>query len=226
MHFLKEPAYIDLVNKRKRCNLCEGLKNPSDFPDYDIAEIGAWSLWQNGLDADLLLVGQDWGGIDYFKQHKGRDVGENPTNKNLVTLFHSLGIPIEGPESGKKNSRLFFTNAILCLKEGGLTTPVEQQFATVCCSVFLKPLIDLMHPKVVIALGKFAYESIAVSYNLRVLPFRDAVENIDGFQIGKNSRLFPVYHCGARGWNINRKGPVQLEDWKKIGRYLASGKSI
>jgi Uracil DNA glycosylase superfamily len=223
MESQKKQECLDLVKSRKSCHLCEGLTNPSAFPDFDKDEIGAWSLWQNGLDADILLVGQDWGGVDYFTGHHGVDEDKNPTNKNLTRLFQSIGISVEGPETGKKNPRLFFTNAILCLKPGGLTTPIEKNYATVCSSKFLKPLIDLIEPKVVIGLGTFAYESIAASYDLPILPFMKAVENPDGFLIGKSSRLFPVYHCGAHGWNINRKGPVQIEDWRKIGENLKSG---
>ena len=222
MNIQKKKNYTTLVKKRKDCNLCNDLCNPSEFPQFDTSEIGPWSLWHNDLDADVLLVGQDWGGVDYFIKHKGRDEDSNPTNNNLVTLFRSIGISIEGPESGKKNSRLFFTNIILCLKKGGLTSPIQQKYATRCCSHFLVQLIDIIRPRVVIALGKFAYESIVKSYNLKIFPFRDAVECLEGFQIRKNIRLFPVYHCGARGWNINRKGPMQIEDWGKIKKYLGT----
>jgi len=194
--------------------------NPSKFQKYDSNEIGPWSLWQGGLDADILLVGQDWGGIDYFLKHEGIDEDRNDTNKHLVTLFNSIGIFMEGPESLLKNDKLFFTNAILCLKKGGLTTPVEQKYAEICCRNFLKSLISIIHPKVVITLGTFAYESIVQSYNLKYPPLKQAIHVETGFILESGIRLFPVYHCGYWGWKRNRKEPLQIQDWKKIGNYL------
>jgi len=219
---LKDKAYRDLVNKRKSCQLCTKLKNPSTFLKYDSNEIGSWSLWQGGLDADILLVGQDWGGVDYFLKHYGMDEDRNDTNKHLVTLFNSIGLFIEGPESPIKNDKLFFTNVILCLKSGGLTTPVEQKYAQICCEQYLKSLISIIHPKVVIALGTFAFESIVQCYNLNCPPLKDAINVENGFTLESGIRLFPVHHCGYWGWNKNRKDPMQIQDWKKIGDYLIS----
>ena len=222
----KEQKYLDLVEKRKKCNLCNTLKNPSRYPEYDGAGIGPWSHWQNGLDAEILVVGQDRGDFKSFEKTRGMEDDDNCTNKNLQKLFRdSLGISLDKPGSGKKNGRLFFTDSILCLKKRRISAAVEQKYAVDCCSKFLKPLIHLIEPKVVITLGKIAYESMVRSYDLRLLPLNEAIQSPEGFPVDTSSRLFPVYHCGERGWNVVRKGHLQLEDWKKIRDYLASGKS-
>jgi hypothetical protein len=52
------------------------------------------------------------------------------------------------------------------------------------------------------------------------MKFIDAVSLKEGFVLQKKTRLFPVFHCGTYGWNINRKNTHQFEDWKKIGAYL------
>jgi uracil-DNA glycosylase len=67
---------------------------------------------------------------------------------------------------------------------------------------------------------KIAYKSIVASYHLNVLPSHDAVECPEGFQIWENIRLFPVYHCGARGWNITTKRTYAEKDWEKIRKDL------
>lgn len=216
----KEEAYRELVKQRKQCCLCEGLTNPSQISEYDSDEIGPWSLWQGSLDAKILLVGQDWGDVRYFKKRGGIDEDNNPTNRNLGDLFQSIEIPLEGPESPIKNGGLFFTNVILCLKKGGLSAPVEEKHALSCGKHYLKPLVSIINPKVVIALGEKAYRSVCACYGLKPAPFKDAVMVEHGFPLTLECRLFPVYHCGARGWNINRKGPLQIQDWEKIGSYL------
>ena len=46
------------------------MKNPStiieDGKCLDCDEIDAWALWQNSLDADILLLGQEWGDVNGY----------------------------------------------------------------------------------------------------------------------------------------------------------------
>lgn len=65
----KREKYQLLVKKRKGCHLCNSITNPAKVENgtYDSDEIGAWSLWQGNLDAELLIVGQDWGDTSYLK---------------------------------------------------------------------------------------------------------------------------------------------------------------
>jgi uracil-DNA glycosylase len=115
---------------------------------------------------------------------------------------------------------MFFTNLVLYLKKGGLVAPLSQNCYHNCGERFLRPLIEIICPRVIISLGKAAYDQIVKQYHLDKIPFREAVEIEKGITIGQNIRLFPVYHCGAHGWNINRKGDIQINDWKKIRSYL------
>src|SRR6202050_3475312 len=63
------------VERRKACRACPGLRNPSVCVDgmYDSDQIGPWSRWQGTLDSQRLIVGQDWGDEEYFRQKRGRD---------------------------------------------------------------------------------------------------------------------------------------------------------
>jgi hypothetical protein len=125
----RSEAYRQLVQKRKTCSICDGLSNPSSVKAgrYDSDEIGPWSRWQANLDSDVLIVGQDWGGVPYFLKWKGRDKPSgNPTNENLQMLLNSLGFGIAKP-CDQQNQVVFLTNLILCLKArvrigGGLHT--------------------------------------------------------------------------------------------------------
>ena len=69
----KETKYYKLVEKRKNYKFKE-LKNPSDILDgiYDNEiSINPWSLWQNNLDAKIMVIGQDWGDENYYIKNKG-----------------------------------------------------------------------------------------------------------------------------------------------------------
>lgn len=89
----KLEAYRVLVTKRKACRLCCGLTNPADpkCGAFDSEEIGPWSLWPGCLDADILVVGQDWGDEAFFMKNNGRDPAINPTNDNLRALLKEIG---------------------------------------------------------------------------------------------------------------------------------------
>jgi hypothetical protein len=120
----RQEAYKTLVEKRKNCGLCTktGLVNPACFEngDYDSDHIGPWSRWQGNLNADIMVVGQDWGDIAYFKKYEGFDQPSgNPTNTNLQQFLRQFRIFIKEPKEIQNHS-IFLTNIILCLKSGGL----------------------------------------------------------------------------------------------------------
>lgn len=153
----KHLAYADLVDQRRRCRLCLDLVNPStvNAGQLDADEIGPWSRWQGNLDAPLMVVGQDWGDVRYFEIDRGLDGAKNPTNDMLRELLGSIGIEIAPPGDSALPQRVFFTNAILCLKtEGGLQGAVRPSWFSNCGTTFLRPLIGIVHPKVVACLGR------------------------------------------------------------------------
>lgn len=144
-------SYARLVAERKACRLCEGLTNPSQVEAgrYDSSEIGPWTRWQGTLSARLMVVGQDWGGVPYFTGHCGRESIANRTNRNLRELIGLLGIDVGEPENPGTSGQAFFTNAILCLKEGGLQAEVRDAWFR-NCGTHLRRQVELVAPRVLV----------------------------------------------------------------------------
>jgi DNA polymerase len=216
-------AYAALVRARQSCRACPGLVNPAacDGGIHDSDQIGPWSLWQGNLKAALVIVGQDWGDARYFIQNAGRESQHNPTNETLRHLLGSIGIEIAGPTAADTGGGpVFLTNAILCLKEGGMQGKVRADWFTNCGTRFLRPTIDLIGPKVVVTLGERAYRATTAAYGVPRFAFREAVESPDGFYLTDGVRYFPTYHCGAGCVNRNRGMEVQLRDWARVGRAM------
>jgi len=91
-----------------------------------------------------MIVVQDWGDRDYFVKNRGRDLADNPTNNTLHGLLASIGIDIEKPtllDSG--GGAIFLTNAVLCLKNGGMQGPADSTWFANCRSRFLRPTIEI-----------------------------------------------------------------------------------
>lgn len=214
--------YAALVAARKVCRACIGVTNPADIEggQYDTDEIGPWSRWQGNLNAQLMVAGQDWGDTKYFRGWAGLEKQSNPTNATLVHLVRSLGIHIGPPGGTEGQDLVFFTNAVLCLKEGGLQGKVDRAWFRNCRG-HLRRQIEIVHPKVVIGLGERAFESILSAFDLVAGPFHAEVENPEGTALPNGSRAFAVYHCGARVRNTHRSLEEQENDWARIRAVLA-----
>jgi Uracil DNA glycosylase superfamily len=213
----KREQYLSLVKKRKEHIFSEGLLNPSEIENgnYDMeCHVGPWSIWQGNLDARMLLIGQDWGNIDYYRNNKGYDTDDNPTNKNLFELFKQIEIDIGTPSKPNYSAPVFFTNTILGIKQNGnMSAKVRKAWAKESADLFLAPLIEIIRPKTIITLGGYAYGEVARIYGLPVLPLRELIQKTP-FSVG-DKEVYAMFHCGGLGL-ANRKFHLQKEDWSKI----------
>jgi len=92
----KQPAYAALVAERKACSRCLGMANPSRLAggDFDSEQIGPWTTWLSDLDADVMVVGQEWGDRSAFVKQEGKDIPLSATNVMLARLLASIGRPV------------------------------------------------------------------------------------------------------------------------------------
>lgn len=233
----KLESYQRLVRARQTCRSAEALDlaNPSRVEDgkYDSSEIGPWTRWAGDLEADLMVVGQDWGDVDYFLETRGFDAANNPTNLALFALLKSIDRPISSPPIltapyqavSRTSTRVFLTNALLWLKKGGMQAAVQHDLFTGDSATFLQEQIAIVQPRVVVALGQRAYNAVLGAYELPLARgrFRGIVEQPGGVALpGMPSAtlLFGVYHCGARVRNTTRSTEQQLRDWTRVARAL------
>lgn len=226
----KTDDYGELVARCKACRVCatSGLVNPDEVEDgvFDSEEIGPWSIWQHNHNARLMVIGQDWGDVRYFVKWGGYDDPRNPTNRNLMRLASTAGVDLPPPPSRAlpvTTNDVFLTNAVLCLKSaGGLQAPVVPEWFDNCGARFLRPLIDLILPRVVVTLGWWAMATVLGIYGLAVPKhFTDGVDDPHGFGLSDSIRLFPMYHPGNRVLNTHRHWDQQVEDWARLKDVLA-----
>jgi uracil-DNA glycosylase len=218
----KEP-YKKLVDKLKKFDFKDsGLKNPYKINDeYDGKHIGPWSEWQGNLEAKILVIGQDWGDVNYFETNKGKDRDDNPTNKNLRELFKEIGI-----DTGLPNSLIpqpvFLTNAILGIKgEDGknhMSGKVKKGWVEESTNAFTRELIDIIQPKIIITLGRMPLYAI---YSMGLIDSKifnkklKELANENPIELNNDQLLFAFSHCGGLGL-ANRNLDLQKEDWRKI----------
>lgn len=233
---LRRARYNELVKDRRACRLCNGLgvHNPSacSKDEFGSRNIGPWTDWQGDLDAELMIVGQEWDGHLNFLELKGRNRDTSPTNARLIVLLRTIGVNISAPNREQRHPvaqpKLFFTNAALCLREGrasendSRSKPPPAQCFRNCATSFLRPQIDLIQPKLIVTLGLVPYRAVLHSFGLKPTKLlKEAVSQADPIVLNKHSRLVAVYHPGAWSRRRNRSLDQQMEDWKRIRSALS-----
>jgi DNA polymerase len=222
----KAKAYASLVAARKQCHRCQDVVNPSSRADgrFDtIAHVGPWSDWQGNLNAEIMVVGQEWGGTKNYEEQSGRDSDSDPTNENLIALMKSIDHEVDVPSNLQGRTitgPYFFTNAVLCLRNGAATSDKESNDISAksfkqCGTSFLRPQIDLIKPRTVLVLGKLSWFGLMKSFGL-ASPSRhtDTVEGAS-VRLNDHTEAIPLFHCGAGSTNRNRSFDLQLSDWAR-----------
>jgi uracil-DNA glycosylase len=222
-------SYAELVSERKRCMACANLTNPSKYEARDSDHIGPYSRWQGNLDAELLVVGQDYADVETYLVGEDDWPGESVrTNLTLVELVQEAGIKISAPRRGYPDDRLFFTNAILCLKpanphkRSSMQGNVPREYFRNCGEWFLRRTIELVQPRAVVTLGRPALDATLYAfglgdYNGTLLAL---VESGRTFNLSCGARLFPMYHPSPTVLNTRRSLEEQKADWRRLGLWL------
>ena len=246
----KTELYNKLVTDIQACpklSDCNNSKSPKAIQLEKCPfcnEVNLWSYWQGGinnLDADILLVGQDWGNFDdknYNEIIRSITASEddsnstthypyekNPTDKNLCRLFDVLGDSFNIKEYN--NPKVFFSNFVLCYRKNTrISGGFRQRWAQNCSEYFLR-LVSIIQPKVIICLGRSVFEAVVRSFGEKPpkCDYNSTISN--GARTlslnGTSYTVFPMAHCGVFGTN-NRKDPKtgcsgmeqQMKDWKRI----------
>ena len=222
----KQQQYKALVNTFKRQHFSDPqLLNPFHIKDvkYDYEVLNPWNLWHGNIDADILLIGQDWGDLEYFKKNFSTNWEQeknSTTNKNLQKLFSCLGCDIGLPDSTNhsqyfKRLPLYFTNAVLGIKSGGMAAPIKNNWFDEM-GIYLIGLINIIQPKTIIVMGKIAYDLLQLAYDLPTYKnAEETISNNGNHPLINGANLFSVAHCSGLGL-VNRSMDLQRKDWLKI----------
>jgi len=92
---------------------------------------------------------------------------------------------------------------------------LKRDYYEKCMATFLKPLIELIKPNLIIFLGYEAYLGITSLYGVKQQKdMKSAVRTL--ISLNKDTELYAVYHCGARTTNVNRPWEDMKKDWNLL----------
>ena len=249
----KVKAYQKLVNdihncpKLPECNISISSKTAQLEKCQFCNEVNLWSYWHGGihnLDADILLVGQDWGSFSHNKyegfihllkancKKPERDytypLEQSITDQNLCELFDKLGEKYNIRNHNNRN--VFFTNFVLCYRASqNISGGFRQKWAN-NCSEYFERLVEIIQPKVIICLGRNVFDAVVRVAGLEPPrhKYNDTIQKGELILTFNDTTcvVFPMAHCGVFGTNNRNKGcnyrglTLQKSDWGKIKDYL------
>ncbi len=231
---MKKDEFRRLAEDVANCHICEKmmtlphiqnseyLVNDNHGLDTDHPYVNRWNLWQGDLDADIMVIGQDYG----TKEEDDELIVQtsDPTSKRLVELLTEA---FEWDSLFQKP--LFFTNMANCYRKHNTSGGMHPGWLPICANKFMSRLIRIIRPKIIIVLGRVAFEALHCMEDSSIVCLdpiekgRDQYADIIShhYQLdldGSKIAVFPVYHPGSNS-RINRSSSEQLNDWKKIAEY-------
>jgi DNA polymerase len=217
--------YRALVTARKACRICVErspgrIRSGAEF-EYDPDVVSLWEQWLGHREPKLVVVGQDFGNVDYFVRNRGRDDPANKTNENLWKLLGEAGIRARHPRELDAETPVFLTNSVLCLKEGAMNAPLRASWVETCTERHLVPLLQWLRPLVVVGMGGCGWRAVRRVFTPYAAPQQISAAAGGCWTVQDGTRVFAVGHCGPLGL-INRAWPQQAADWRIIGAVLAA----
>jgi len=217
------PEYDALVAARKACRICierspGRIRSCAEFA-FDPPVVSLWEQWLGHRKPKLLVVGQDFGNVDYFVRNGGNDEPHNKTNDNLRRLLVEAGFNPGQPPAADRETPVFLTNSILCLKEGAMTGAIRSSWVDACTEKHLRPLLAWLKPPVVVGMGSCGWRAVRQAYALAPSPRPISLAAGCCWKAANGTRVFAVGHCSPLGL-INRAWPRQVADWRHIGKAI------
>lgn len=237
---MKNNEFDDLIKKMGRCQKCLDMhKKDKDcsliniFVQEEFAKNipSIWTDWYNRLDANIMIIGQDWGPFadmqrlnEEYLKNKSDDIwdslitSEKSLTKKMLTKYIRESAKVCNIEIDEDViNKFYITNAIMCARKGNnyRGDNIKLKECTLNCSEYLKRQMDIVKPKVIVTLGYYPILSLASIYGFKVP--KTLGEVIQSMPVIKKDDLviIPVYHPTAQ---VSKD--KQLEQYMKIWKYV------
>jgi uracil-DNA glycosylase family 4 len=202
-------------------DICKGLYDTRDF-------VSPYSKTACNLNADVMLIGQDWSSqdtLENYPEEKAKEVAKNgydadiPTNKNLQDF---LGAFNKGAFNEKEKLKLNFsdcyaTNLFVFIKPKKISSPIKKKYFIECAKEYTLPEIAIVKPKIVICLGSQVFKVLSKIMTGSEKTLKDYNRPIYDAKIG--THIIGVYHPGGLGTKAAGGKENAKKHWEKIGEF-------
>ena len=213
-----------LVKKNgKDCSLINIYQEPEFYQNIP----SIWTDWYRRVDADIMIIGQDWGPYEEMKKFHDQYLLDKTPNhwnylieeeksmtKKMLTKYlmeSSKGTNHEMKESDMNH--IYVTNAIMCARKGNhyRGDNIQLKESTIGCSRFLKRQIEIVNPKIIVTLGYYPLLSLSHIFHFKIEDnLTKTIEKMPEIQV-QNYRIIPLYHPTAQ---VNKER--QIAQYERI----------
>lgn len=232
----KIKLFNELLNDMSKCDKCLSIISKKNvdksliniYKDADFAKRipSIWTDWYNRLEAQIMIIGQDWGPFEDMKKLNGKFLS-NKTKENWDNLVNSEKSLTKKQltnfmiESSNGRIRflddIYITNAIMCARKGNCYRGdnINLKISTINCKEYLLRQIEIVEPKVIVTLGYYPLFSLSKIFNFKIC--EDLKTTISNAPVIKTKEyiIIPVYHPVAQ-----IKKEEQLKQYSKIWNYI------
>lgn len=232
MNLEKKKQFDLLIKEMSNCSKCLNLKNNKSLVNlYQTEEVAKnipsiWTDWYSRLDANLMIIGQDWGPFQdmeklnkMYLENKVEDnwniliETEKSTTKKMLTKY----LNIASDNRIKDLNNIYITNAIMCARSGSTYrgNNINLKLSTTNCSCFLKRQIEIVKPKVIATLGYYPLLSLSLIFQFDIADtLSECIKSTPIIKVN-DLVIIPLYHPVAQ---IRQE--EQLIQYKKIWQEL------
>jgi hypothetical protein len=222
----KKEALADLILRRKQA------RDPkyhalSDFDGgfYDGDFISPWTISACNLDADLMIVAQDWSSAETLESSKRSTPAQKearkrlghdpdiPTNKNLRALL-KRHFDLEFAET-------YATNLFVFIKPGTISAKIPIEDLAYCAETYTLPEIEIVQPRMVLCLGKDTFNAIQRALGHPMSKLSEASLPTAHTKLRSGAEIYGVPHTGS--WGTKNAGGLDNVDaiWARLSSRFA-----
>jgi len=183
---------------------------------YECDYVSPYTKSASNVDADVMLVLQDWASSEYFERHDGVisdliELGYDSsvdTNINLKRLLKThLNLDLQDT---------YATNLMPFIKQGGMSASIPMKVLVNAAIDFALPQVKIVQPKIVICFGLQTFNAMRRACSEQKVNNMDDATN--SHYLYDSSIVFCQAHPGRLGQNNRNRGGVDRVsiDWKKI----------
>lgn len=210
----KEQKLLKLARIRQS-KVYEGYKSIADkvYANgvYECDYVSPYSKSAHNVDADVFVILKDWSSHKGLKGDVGKDsanLGYSSTVKTNINLIKYLKTYL-----GLELKDTYATNLFPYIKSGEMRGDIPPKDVKRAAQEFTLPMIDIIKPKIAIALGLEVFNGLRQGLKLKkVYNKAEAVKNT--FDYG-DTKIFFQAHPSSSTTNVFIK-----ENWGKMKRYL------
>jgi uracil-DNA glycosylase len=215
----KRLRLLALANKRKSSCPAQYC-NVGDFHGglYETNFIFPWSKSAHNVDADIVVVAQDWASTERLagpRDCRLAELGHDPnldTNINLKRLLKE--------QLGREFGQTYAIEAFPFIKKGKMSARIPFGDVAALAKEYAIPVIKIVRPKLAICLGLTTFNALRKAQGLKILGSVEVATQCPFFMEG--TAVCGVAHTGALGTNMrNRKDACQtIADWASLRAFL------